>query len=309
MIEKPTVLILGAGASADYGFPSGRNLLLQICHHLHTKDADLPKTLLDLGFAHHKIHSFAKDLRLSMQPSVDAFLENRPEYMEIGKAALAIRLIPYEDLRTLYQRPKTPTWYEYLVNQMGANKDEFKSNRISFVTFNYDRSLEYFLYVALEATYGIGNKKKVVELLSSIPIIHVYGQLALPHYLSKDGRPYDMVATLETIKQCIAEIKIIPELADVAREFEPVTREFELAHKLISEASRICFLGFGYHPTNVSRLRVSDKFRGERVLGSAYGIEEAERRRIQRLFRPVQIHLGHIGEDVLTFIRRYPVFD
>jgi hypothetical protein len=31
MIIEPTVLILGAGASADYGFPTGRKLLLDIC--------------------------------------------------------------------------------------------------------------------------------------------------------------------------------------------------------------------------------------------------------------------------------------
>ena len=31
MITKPTVLILGAGASVDYGFPTGRGLVSLIC--------------------------------------------------------------------------------------------------------------------------------------------------------------------------------------------------------------------------------------------------------------------------------------
>ena len=35
MITKPTVLILGAGASVDYDFPPGRKLLLDICRALY----------------------------------------------------------------------------------------------------------------------------------------------------------------------------------------------------------------------------------------------------------------------------------
>jgi hypothetical protein len=166
VITLPTVLVLGAGASADYGFPSGRSLLLQICKSLDApNDVGIKETLLDLGFGRNEIGPFAVELRFSMQPSVDAFLENRPEYVAIGKAALAGSLIPCENLRILFDRSKL-AWYEYLFNQMGTSIDEFKSNQISFVTFNYDRSLEYFLYTALESTYGIG-EEKVVELLST----------------------------------------------------------------------------------------------------------------------------------------------
>jgi hypothetical protein len=310
MITLPTVLVLGAGASADYGFPLGRGLLLQVCRSLGVrhKDVGLKKTLLDLGFARGEIGAFAAELRFSMQPSVDAFLENRPEYMDVGKAAIAGCLIPCENLRRLFHRSDEKlTWYEYLLNQMRASIDEFKSNQISFVTFNYDRSLEYFFYTALESTYGMG-EERAVELLSSIPIIHVYGQLGLPHYLSENGRTYGSEVTQETIEKCVAEIKIIPELADE-------TEEFRQAHKLISKAKRLCFLGFGYHRTNVLRLRVNEKFPGNMLLGSAYKMEDDERRRIKGLFGPFfkapkkGFRLGSAHEDALNFIRKHPVFD
>jgi hypothetical protein len=35
MIDDNTVLILGAGASMDYGFPSGKQLIENIINHLH----------------------------------------------------------------------------------------------------------------------------------------------------------------------------------------------------------------------------------------------------------------------------------
>jgi hypothetical protein len=309
MITLPTVLVLGAGASADYEFPLGRSLLLQICRSLddRKKDVGLKKTLLDLGFARGEIGAFAAELRFSMQPSVDAFLENRPEYMDIGKAAIAGCLIPYENPRHLYHRSdEKSTWYEYLFNQMRASIDEFESNQISFVTFNYDRSLEYFLYAALESTYGIG-EERAVELLSSISIIHVYGQLGLPHYLSENGRTYGSEVTLEAIEKCVTEIKIISDLAGE-------TEEFKQAHKLISQAEILCFLGFGYHRTNVLRLRV-DKFHGARILGSAYGMGNDEIRRAEHLLEPFSeatgrpIRLGDTLEDAITFIRNHPVFD
>ncbi len=305
MITLPTVLVLGAGASADYGFPLGRSLLLQMCTSLDArkKDVGLKKTLLDLGFGRNEIGPFATELRISMQPSVDAFLENRHEYMDIGKAAIAGCLIPYENLRHLYHRSEKLTWYEYLFNQMRASIDELKSNQISFVTFNYDRSLEYFLYAALESTYGIG-EERVVELLSSIPIIHVYGQLGLPHYLSENGRTYGSEVTPEAIEKCVTEIKIMSDLADE-------TEEFRQAHKLISEARKLCFLGFGYHRTNVSRLRVPEILTSldsqHGLLGSAYGLAKAERARVQILFLPKEILLGRSNQDALDFIRNYTV--
>jgi len=309
MITLPTVLVLGAGASADYDFPSGRSLMLQICNSLDTReDVGFKKSLLDLGFERNEIGPFATELRFSMQPSVDAFLEKRPEYMAIGKAALAGSLIPYENLSILLGRPEKPTWYEYLFNQMGASIDEFKSNQISFVTFNYDRSLEYFLYAALESSYGIG-EERVVELLSSISIIHVYGQLGLPHYcLSENGRTYGSKVTPEAIVKCVTEIKIISALADAE------TEEFKQAHELIDQAEILCFLGFGYNRTNVSRLQVY-KFHGARILGSAYKMGDDEIRRAKHLLEPFSkatgrpSRLGNADEDAITFIKNHPVFD
>ena len=299
MIREPTVLVLGAGASAPYGFPSGRSLLLQICNNLAVGELNaLRQHLLKFDFGEREIDAFHEQLRLSMQPSVDAFLENRPEYMEIGKAAIALSLIPYENPEALHSRTRKLKWYEYLFNQMGARRDEFPSNRLSIVTFNYDRSLEYFLFTALKNAYGASDQE-VLDLLKSIPIIHVYGQLGKPDFLASDGRAYTQEVNLDAINKCIAEIKIIPELS---QESDELTQ----AQELIKQAKVLCFLGFGYHPTNVERLHVNETFVGERLLGSAHGLRNAEQRRVRKLFA-AKIHLG--GQDALTFLRDHPIFD
>ena len=98
MINSKTALVLGAGASAPYGFPLGRNLLLEIGRELYSGSVNpYQNTLIECGFAINDLRKFAVELLNSMQPSVDAFLENRPEYMQIGKHAIAAKLIQLEE--------------------------------------------------------------------------------------------------------------------------------------------------------------------------------------------------------------------
>lgn len=309
MISVPTVLVLGAGASAPYGFPSGRGLLLEICDNLAKKEflqggyERTPATrehLLEFGFREHEIDAFREELLLSMQPSVDAFLENRPKYMEIGKAAMASSLIPYENPGALCRHSLKVEWYEYLFNQMGTRRHEFPSNQLSIVTFNYDRSLEYFLFTALKNAYGASDHQEVVDLLKPIQIVHVYGQLGKPHFLEPDGRAYTPEVDWRAVSKCIAEIKIIPEISEESDELCQ-------AWKLIKQANVICFLGFGYHPMNLQRLRVNQMFTEGNLLGSAYGLKRDEQRRVKHLFR-LPIILGQTHQDAVDFLRNYPVF-
>ena len=70
MISKPIVLILGAGASVEYGFPSGRGLTREVCK----LAAGAPfNAVLNAGFKEDRIRAFQSELTLSDQPSVDAF--------------------------------------------------------------------------------------------------------------------------------------------------------------------------------------------------------------------------------------------
>ena len=107
MIRKPTVLILGAGASAEYAFPTGRSLLLHIVHQLRLSSR-LHLDMNKCGFSDDLIKQFCSELNASNQPSVDAFLEQHKantDYENLGKAAIAACLI---DLKT-HRRSLTGT--------------------------------------------------------------------------------------------------------------------------------------------------------------------------------------------------------
>jgi len=47
----------------------------------------------------------------------------------------------------------------------------------------------------------------------------------------------------------------------------------EKAHKILGAASRICFLGFSYHPLNVKRLSIDTSSAGSKqILGTCHGL-------------------------------------
>ena len=95
MITIPTVLVLGAGASAPFRFPLGSQLRQNI---LGTVGA-----LAQVGYSAADISRFCDAFLFSGKESVDAFLEHRTEFIEVGKAAIAQVLIPCESLPVMFR--------------------------------------------------------------------------------------------------------------------------------------------------------------------------------------------------------------
>jgi hypothetical protein len=148
VITKPTVLVLGAGASKPFGFPAGRELLEIIVKAILSPPfgsfeirAGVGGRLLGCGFREQDLKDFAIRLQSSQRNSVDAFLEHQPEFVEMGKAAIVSALVPYEQVN---QPLMIGDWYRYLFNEMNTSFEDFDKNKLSVITYNYDRSLEYF---------------------------------------------------------------------------------------------------------------------------------------------------------------------
>ena len=302
MITKPTVLILGAGTSNDFGFPVGRSLLLQICHGLSASNQHLFRWMVqECGYDEQGVEEFRFALDHSGQQSVDAFLERRPEFLDIGKAAISCALIPCENEEQLFARSTDVRWYEYLFNKMNAPWDEFGNNKLSIITFNYDRSLEHYLFESLKYTHG-KDDEAVAGLLNKMAIVHIYGQLGRHPYLGGQVRPYNQTITIEIVEQCVKEINIVHE------DTEPSV--FANAHKVLENAEEVCFLGIGYDPTNLQRLKLDLVPEGANIYGSAYGLGIAERQSVERFFKEqVQRAIGLSGENegVFDILRRFPI--
>ena len=233
MITKKTVLILGAGASMDYGFPSGRELLQEIKEGISTMDEELYAKLAESEQIPDIITDLYEGLVHADPLSIDAFLERRIKYIHLGKLAIAFTLIPKEIETKLFNR-KSLHWYQYLSDNLSQNAfspEDFGNNQLAIITFNYDRSIEHYLYTRFQHTYGLkDDKEKCAEIIKKIPIIHVYGSLGPLPWQQKPGTLYGQSHPLywqhvKTVSYAIAKpasdnIKIIPEAKDTSEEFD-----------------------------------------------------------------------------------------
>jgi hypothetical protein len=256
LIKTKTVFVLGAGASYPYGLPLGTELYQAVIDDFSANtdvkhaDAVVKHEFLNaIGYSERHIQPFIQALRYSGLTSVDAFLERRAEFVEIGKAIIAIELLRRESSPKLWGGASN--WMQYLYARMTTDTLEaFTQNQVAFITYNYDRTLEHFLITSLQNTYG-RNEPTCAQIMSQIAIIHLHGRLG---YLPWQGKnvhvPFQVGGPVDhrILEESQRRIHIVHE--DIADRNE----EFLIARRLLFEAKRIYFLGFGYAPQNVERL-------------------------------------------------------
>jgi hypothetical protein len=266
VITKNTVLVLGAGASVEYGFPTGEKLLRLLTRE--SRDETENKLFESLGLL-EKANEFRKGLLYSATPSIDNYLSRKEgDDLRVGKLALAYELAACEVHDPLMKLDIEDNWYRYFWHRMLAEWKTPESlvgaNKISVITFNYDRSLEHFLTTAIANTFTrpLPNATKIRRRLMRA-IFHVYGSLGLyvPDEIA-EARAYEPIKSIEKLEQAAAQIRIIPE----AREESVV---FEGARKILAEADQIGFLGFGFDATNVRRLSLAKALQGRAVTGQS----------------------------------------
>jgi len=159
VIDKKTVLVLGAGASNPYGFPTGPSLVDAMCKGLgHAQP--IMQALAYAKFDGQTIAEFHGRLCKSSFNSIDRFLFRNTQFLEMGKAAIAAALIPYESVGTLSEindANRDDRWYEYFFQQIDAQWDRLQPGILAILTYNYDRSFEYFLYRSFRNGHGMSD--------------------------------------------------------------------------------------------------------------------------------------------------------
>ena len=238
MITTPTVFVLGAGASNTYGFPLGAKLTQNI--YITLKESRGPGSdymlLKEIGFSQNDINKFADDLEKSNLPSVDTFLMRKPQFMDLAKHAIAIELVKKEHQHELLQRDR---WYFYLYNRINNEPDKLIKQKISFVTFNYDRSLEQFLYLSIKHGNNNITDEQIKKIITELNIIHVHGHIGFLPWQSSKSREYSNIRNAEIIKIAAENIKLIPEKQELNPEFDQANTKLRLAERVYF--LRFCF--------------------------------------------------------------------
>lgn len=276
MIQTPTVFILGAGASKPYGYPTAAEMRTWICDNF--PDAYRKRLATDPKLASAPAHreplvreakEFADAFNRSSNKSIDLFLaRNREKYGEIGRQAIALCLNHAEkysrfneytdDTEDRRKHFRSQDWYSWIFDRMTAGLTEpndcyriTKENKVAFITFNYDVSLEFFLVQAFTYSFPELDPDIAAELLKGIPIVHTYGACRA---LETNGwdltKRYGTEVSYDELLQQALRLEIMHHNGE--RQIDNATA------RLIRDAERVYFLGFSYAPENLETLRIPD---------------------------------------------------
>jgi len=294
MIKSRVVFVLGAGASKPYGYPSGPELVGNMLG----LQADVVKIIEAHGYTQKQWGPFQDALKKSAQSSIDAFLERRSDMRELGKLLIASYILRCENEGPFYNTEDH--WYPMLVDKLDDPFDNLDFSNTTIVTFNYDRSLEQFLFQCLCNRHNKG-ADEVARLLSRLRIIHVYGHVGPLDWQVTGGRTYSPELIPSEVRIAAEGIKIISEGRDDSAELTE-------ARELISGAKTMIYLGMAYHPDNMRRLgllRQPDKT-ARATSGSGFRLTHAEREYYHHTYAIDRI--GSDNEQSRIFLRNNPDF-
>ena len=312
MIEEQTVFILGAGASKPYGLPIAKELRTQICFNF----ADRIRMLIESRSPSKVEEMYQEALEFTeafygSSDSIDLWLMKNTRFHPLGKHAIITYILQGEHDGDFREKAPNPDqdWYSYIWKRMTdvITKQEdykrFSENKVDFITFNYDRSLEQFLFESLGYGFYDISEGQLIEELEKRRIIHVYGQIApLDWKVKFESLSYGAKPDNLWLSKYNNNIKIIREAEN--------TKEVEDAISLIEKARRIFFLGFGYAKENLDLLKLPQVLKkGVKVYGTAYGLTPNEILKIKNNFRPIldtDLKYIHIEDmDSLMLLRQF----
>jgi hypothetical protein len=299
---KATVFILGAGASWHYGYPTGETLVKKVIekakiasrffeHSAKLNNSILPKFVKEIECEspmknrdrwQHAWRNCEK-LKTGMEGVnplvIDYFLGWNPDVRDIGKLLIAWVILECEQKAKterwnanrigVHNKEYNDDWCRFIIHQLAMHcehSSDLLKNKVSFVTFNYDVSLETALRDGL-GHIQLFDAEDIEKFLGGSRIVHVYGKVR------NDTRAPTISWKCEnTLPDAVEEFNLsifgnefkelldhIYEASKGLRVIDPVdkmndSQSLTLANTQIASAGRVYLLGYGFDEHNSERL-------------------------------------------------------
>jgi hypothetical protein len=273
--SKQTTFLLGAGASQPYGFPLGMGLRQQLGNYLPQPNE---------RFSEEVIRDFQEVLHGSLDGTIDTLLERKKRFREIGAWAIAHAIAPCEDHGRLFP-PRD--WYAVLFDWLALSAPHSERPKVSFVTLNYDRSLEHFLSKNIQINLRDDEEDLTRSALAEIPFIHPHGSLG-----KYPDVPYRLMSPM--MDQAAASIRIISDHLEDKLEFGTAVMELQ-------KAEQVVVIGFGWDPRTASAL-FPDVGEKQFLFVSGFGLGE-DRKELIRQTRKERVYIGGLQVPADHFFR------
>ena len=216
---------------------------------------------------------FSQSIRHSMMVSTDEFLKNRLSQEKSNEADFGKRLIAYEILKAEQaSRLGNIDWIQHFLSRIDQ-QDNWKEilKQTVFLTFNYDRVLEYciFLYLTSDKQYADADAHAFIK---DMKIFHVNGFIGsleeIPFGAVENGKYQEIAKRMETVWE---------------KRQNRDESEKEKYQDFLKNAQRVYFMGFSYIPDNLESIgipRDAEIIRNAKVYATAMGLSSQNRLRI-----------------------------
>jgi hypothetical protein len=285
MFDKKTVFIIGAGAGVEINMPVGSQLSRSIANKTYIRHKDysaelqsgdylvsnaLKRITRTRGVDYNEWRADACAIREGIfeTRSIDAYLNTHKDNEAVkiaGKLAIVQSILEAERNCDLYRatgnwRNSTKvasSWFPELfyIMQDGVGKaDDVRRifSNLAFITFNYDRCLEHYLYYTIIGLYRL-SESEAAEIMASLEIYRPYGQVGALNWERKGKKKVGFG---------VRDYGAIEDLADEIKTFNEQIEDEATLHNIrgtINTAARIVFLGFHYHKQNMDLMTVTDE--------------------------------------------------
>jgi hypothetical protein len=197
-------------------------------------------------------------------------------------------------------------WYRFVLHKLvtGCKKSsDLLLNRVQFVTFNYDVSLEHHLFAGLNHI-SLFEDEHIREFFSNDRVRHIYGRIRENPFLGFGGtRPVFFTVNKGTFEyprdqirygELKSSLDAVYESSRNLRTIGPTEKIMERATiksaaQAIQKASCVYILGYGFDETNSEILRLGKslrlgKGRHKSVMFTNYGESNQVNKRASKLF-------------------------
>lgn len=305
-----TVFVLGAGASAEVELPVGTQLKEEISTLLDIRferlsrrvsgdellfaafDKALRKGLFQ-GSSINDVLGVARQIAgaLSLAISIDNYIDAHRDNKLVdvcGKMAIVRAILAAERRSTLhFDRTKqhspsfsrvSGTWFNKFFQILTENCRLIdlpaRLASVAFVVFNYDRCLEHYLYFAIQKYYEV-DQEQAASVLGELHVFHPYGTVGMLPWMDKSGGvDFGLEPQVSRILDLFHQVKTFTEGTD------PSSDQLTRARSALLAAEQVVFLGFAFHPMNVSLLcpdrATSPPTAKRKAFGTAHRMSESD---------------------------------
>lgn len=312
--SKFITFVLGAGASFEVGMPTGYDLKEKIASRLAFAVDDFGRLAGGDDRLREAVFRLSQgqgaevtsgaylsaanliSAGMPQAPSIDNFIDSHrsnSQVAEVGKLAIASEILRSERASKLFVSPTNiynklkfegvaKTWLNAFFQLIALNAQEQdlpgRLEKLRVVSFNYDRTLEHFLFHSFRNYYNCSPEKSA-EILSHLTVLHPYGQVGeLPWQNSGKGVPFggDMHSS--------ALIQVSTSLRTFTQGTSESDSQIAEIRSAVFDAEILTFLGFAYHELNLELLfgpSTDVPIRHmKQVFGTAMGISESNKKAI-----------------------------